>query len=230
MFSYLLACRGQSIEQPTDLALKQWKQSYPCLHATIECPIWVSPRHNFPSGDIRSPADCPAFLRHRFPYRLELYFPHLSPHSYDIRQPGQRCSFLSGTNHPDIPSLTQTINLIRAMRNLVLIILVSFSAFVLGQETDEQIPFQVPFINSTGWTINSVPYSTRLYWMRQANEAVYNYSGPWFPQLYTCVANSSPVWAYGTVIVNHTDGRNELVCSGANNFTTSGGTFHRILS
>ena len=34
---------------------------------------------------------------------------------------------------------------------------------------------------------------------------------------------ASPLWAYGTVIVNHTAGVNELVCSGANNSSRTGG-------
>jgi hypothetical protein len=37
----------------------------------------------------------------------------------------------------------------------------------------------VPFINSTGLTVNDVPYETRLYWMKQAEEVLYKYSGPW---------------------------------------------------
>jgi len=37
----------------------------------------------------------------------------------------------------------------------------------------------VPFINSTGLTVNEVPYETRVYWMKQAEEVLYKYSGPW---------------------------------------------------
>ena len=57
--------------------------------------------------------------------------------------------------------------------------------------------------------------------MQQANEALYKYSGPWFPSFEICT-NCSPFRAFGTVIVNHTAGRDELVCSGANNVTNSG--------
>ena len=39
--------------------------------------------------------------------------------------------------------------------------------------------YQLPFINSTGWMINHVPYDKRVYWMRQAKEAMHNASGPW---------------------------------------------------
>jgi hypothetical protein len=35
--------------------------------------------------------------------------------------------------------------------------------------------------------------------------------------------NYSPFRAFGSVIVNHTAGRDELACSGANNVTNSGG-------
>lgn len=37
----------------------------------------------------------------------------------------------------------------------------------------------VPFINSTGLTVNDVPYETRVYWMKQAEEVLYKYWGPW---------------------------------------------------
>jgi hypothetical protein len=80
---------------------------------------------------------------------------------------------------------------------------------------------QVPLINSNGLTFNSISHSTRLYWMKQANQALFNYSGPWyFASLW---ANASPFAAFGTVIVNHTAGGNELICAGANNRTLSGG-------
>ncbi|KAF4125817.1 tRNA(Arg) A34 adenosine deaminase TadA [Geosmithia morbida] len=55
-------------------------------------------------------------------------------------------------------------------------------------------------------TINDVPFATRAYWMRKANEA-----------LFTVTGSACPFAAFGTVIVNHTastDG--ELVCIGAN--------------
>jgi hypothetical protein len=38
---------------------------------------------------------------------------------------------------------------------------------------------QVPFLNSTGLTVNEIPYKTRLHFMAKANEALYKYSGPW---------------------------------------------------
>jgi len=36
------------------------------------------------------------------------------------------------------------------------------------------------FLNSTEFTVNEIPPEVRLYWMRQANQALYNYSGPWY--------------------------------------------------
>jgi hypothetical protein len=38
---------------------------------------------------------------------------------------------------------------------------------------------QVPFLNSVDITVNEIPPEVRLYWMKQANRALYNYSGPW---------------------------------------------------
>lgn len=55
-------------------------------------------------------------------------------------------------------------------------------------------------------TINDVPFTTRAYWMRRANEA-----------LYTVTGSMCPFAAFGTVIVNHTASvEGELVCIGAN--------------
>ena len=39
----------------------------------------------------------------------------------------------------------------------------------------------IAYLNSSGLVVNEVPYSTRVYWMKQANEALFNYSGPWYP-------------------------------------------------
>lgn len=50
--------------------------------------------------------------------------------------------------------------------------------------------------------INSIPFSTRAHWIRQANAAL---------------PSPCPTSAFGTVIVNHTvPGLGELVCTGAN--------------
>jgi hypothetical protein len=38
---------------------------------------------------------------------------------------------------------------------------------------------QVPFLNSVDITVNEIPPEVRLHWMKQANRALYNYSGPW---------------------------------------------------
>ncbi|TID12804.1 TAD2-subunit of tRNA-specific adenosine-34 deaminase [Venturia nashicola] len=56
-------------------------------------------------------------------------------------------------------------------------------------------------------SINSVPFSTRAYWMRRANQAL------------TDLGNPCPFAAFGSVIVNHTDPTNPLgtlICIGAN--------------
>ena len=39
----------------------------------------------------------------------------------------------------------------------------------------------IAYLNSSGLVVNDVSYSTRVYWMKQANEALFNYSGPWYP-------------------------------------------------
>ncbi|KAK8039952.1 hypothetical protein PG993_008363 [Apiospora rasikravindrae] len=63
-------------------------------------------------------------------------------------------------------------------------------------------------------SINGVPYTTRAYWMRQANLALHA---------------PCPFAAFGSVIVNHTDdnGLGQLVCTGANsNRQTGNPTLH----
>ena len=37
----------------------------------------------------------------------------------------------------------------------------------------------IAYLNSSGLVVNDIPYSTRVYWMKKANEALFNYSGPW---------------------------------------------------
>ncbi|KAJ7054864.1 guanine deaminase [Mycena amicta] len=63
--------------------------------------------------------------------------------------------------------------------------------------------------------INAIPFSTRAFWMRQANEALLSQS-------------PCPFSAFGSVIVNHTDpGMGELVCTGINtNRQTGNPTLH----
>ncbi|KAI0181860.1 cytidine deaminase-like protein [Hypoxylon sp. FL1284] len=58
-------------------------------------------------------------------------------------------------------------------------------------------------------SINGVSFSTRAYWMRQANLAL---------------GHPCPYAAFGTVVVNHTGPSElgELVCTGANNITSVG--------
>ncbi|GKT45331.1 uncharacterized protein ColSpa_05512 [Colletotrichum spaethianum] len=54
----------------------------------------------------------------------------------------------------------------------------------------------------SGLTVNSIPATKRIEYMRKANEALYRQSGP------------CPFAAFGTIIVNHTS--DEVVCEGAN--------------
>ncbi|KAJ4294357.1 hypothetical protein N0V90_008047 [Kalmusia sp. IMI 367209] len=67
----------------------------------------------------------------------------------------------------------------------------------------------------SGLVVNSIPYSTRVKYMRLANEALFEQSGP------------CPFAAYGTIIVNHT--ADEVVCRGAN-FRTGDPTIHGEIS
>ncbi|CAO2653064.1 Nn.00g024750.m01.CDS01 [Neocucurbitaria sp. VM-36] len=67
----------------------------------------------------------------------------------------------------------------------------------------------------SGLVVNSIPYSDRVKYMRLANEALFEQSGP------------CPFAAYGTIIVNHTS--DEVVCRGAN-FRTGDPTIHGEIS
>jgi hypothetical protein len=62
----------------------------------------------------------------------------------------------------------------------------------------------------SGVVVNGIPYSTRVKYMRLANEALFEQSGP------------CPFAAYGTIIVNHT--ADKIVCRGAN-FRTGDPTY-----
>ncbi|RMY02062.1 hypothetical protein D0868_08162 [Hortaea werneckii] len=70
-------------------------------------------------------------------------------------------------------------------------------------------------------TINGIPYSTRAYWMRRANEAL------------AATGSTCPFAAFGCVVVNHTDSSDvgQLICSGANmNGATGNPTLHEVLT
>ncbi|KAF7185929.1 hypothetical protein HII31_12802, partial [Pseudocercospora fuligena] len=72
---------------------------------------------------------------------------------------------------------------------------------------------QKPISESTSLSINGIPFSTRAYWMRVANQALSDLVSP------------CPFGAFGTAIVNHTDsndGLGELVCIGANSIASTG--------
>ena len=103
---------------------------------------------------------------------------------------------------------------IHLRREALLIAIVCFwIALVLGQapQYNSQLMHRslTTTTNGTGLFINSVPFSTREYWMRQANLALYQLSGP------------CPFAAFGSVVVNHTGqtGVGKVVCIGANNRT-----------
>ncbi|KAG4435174.1 hypothetical protein IFR05_009343 [Cadophora sp. M221] len=95
-----------------------------------------------------------------------------------------------------------------ALKNLyILSLLASLAAAAFTVPNDDQ--------DMTGLTVNSIPYSTRVKYMRLANEALYEQSGP------------CPFAAYGTIIVNHT--ADAIVCKGAN-FRTGDPTIHGEIS
>lgn len=62
-------------------------------------------------------------------------------------------------------------------------------------------------------SINGIPFATRVYWMRRANQALGELSG-----------SLCPFAAFGTAIVNHTDttGLGDLVCIGVNQNSRTG--------
>lgn len=77
-------------------------------------------------------------------------------------------------------------------------------------------------IPNTTLIANDIPFSTRAYWMRQANKALDELSG-----------SPCPFAAFGTAIVNHTDtdGLGDLICIGVNqNRQTGNPSLHGTLS
>ncbi|KAI1461024.1 cytosine deaminase [Annulohypoxylon moriforme] len=77
---------------------------------------------------------------------------------------------------------------------------------------------QQTLISDPTLSINGVSFSTRAYWMRQANLAL---------------GRPCPYAAFGSVIVNHTSGSGlgELVCTGANSGSLTGNpTLHGEMS
>ena len=103
--------------------------------------------------------------------------------------------------------------------NVVLLSLLSGSAFACDIHSNgrsQRVTLQVPLGEST-LTVRGIPFSTRAYWMRQANLAL---------------GSPCPFVAFGSVIVNHTDtnGLGELVCTGANSGHLTGNpTLHGLL-
>ena len=60
------------------------------------------------------------------------------------------------------------------MKVLLCTLLIPFLGWVWATE------LSTPFVNSTGKTVNNVPYSTREYWMKQAVEELFKFQGPWY--------------------------------------------------
>jgi hypothetical protein len=100
------------------------------------------------------------------------------------------------TTQPRITSIVQRI----------LLLITLAIAHNLDYEGDFASPLLNAALNGTDLSINSIPYSTRVHWMREANAALLALSGP------------CPFAAFGSVIVNHSDATSlgELVCIGAN--------------
>ena len=87
------------------------------------------------------------------------------------------------------------------------------SLFLLLGTTAAQVQ---DVISDSTLSINSVPFSTRAFWMRRANAALAELVSP------------CPFSAFATAIVNHTaPGLGELVCLGVNSRqTTANPTLH----
>ncbi|KAI1210526.1 cytosine deaminase [Annulohypoxylon truncatum] len=94
-----------------------------------------------------------------------------------------------------------------------------FSSPVLSHDDHHFHPrSQQTVVSDPTLSINGIPFSTRAYWMRQANLAL---------------GKPCPFAAFGTVIVNHTGSSElgELVCTGANSGSTTGNpTLHGEMS
>ena len=84
------------------------------------------------------------------------------------------------------------------------------SLFLLLGTTTAQVPLQDVISDST-LSINSVPFSTRAFWMRRANAALAELASP------------CPFSAFATAIVNHAaPGPEELVRLGVNSGWSTG--------
>ncbi|KZV96630.1 cytidine deaminase-like protein, partial [Exidia glandulosa HHB12029] len=89
---------------------------------------------------------------------------------------------------------------------LLLFPLFALLAAVLPAQSDLQSTLARPNAN-----INGIPFSTRVYWMRQANAILASSGSP------------CPQSAFGSVIVNHTlPGVGDLVCTGVNSRALTG--------
>lgn len=80
-------------------------------------------------------------------------------------------------------------------------------------------PTEAP-LTTTNIGHQGIPLSTRHYWMRRANHALFDITG-----------SPCPLRAFGSVIVNHTaGGLGELVCIGANDIRSGNPTIHGMYS
>ncbi|KAI1076491.1 cytidine deaminase-like protein [Whalleya microplaca] len=97
--------------------------------------------------------------------------------------------------------------------SILCIVLFTFMLEVRGHEHRLHPRTEQASIVEPTLSINGVPFSTRAYWMRQANLAL---------------SSPCPFAAFGSVIVNHTGSSElgELVCTGANTKDTGNPTLH----
>lgn len=88
-----------------------------------------------------------------------------------------------------------------------------FSLFVISLWLFTKVSGSIQHVIADPRTsLNMIPFSTRAYWMRQANIAL---------------GSPCPFAAFGSVIVNHTvPGLGELICTGVNSKSTGDPTLH----
>lgn len=96
------------------------------------------------------------------------------------------------------------------MQNILIYLTAAIAVEALGQ-----VPIEAP-LTATSLRAQDIPLSTRNYWMRKANHALFEVTG-----------SPCPFQAFGSVIVNHTaGGLGEIVCIGANDVKSGNPTIH----
>lgn len=135
------------------------------------------------------------------PNILERSHPHLTTQLHTSRKKSHQKENMKLT--PLRPSSAAA-----AAHLLLLLNLYCLIPQVLSHQHQQQ---QQPIADSR-LTLNGIPYSTRAYWMRKANQALSDLVSP------------CPFGAFGTVIVNHTanTGLGDLVCIGVNSIASTG--------